>query len=273
MESATTGFFFDSDGARLYGYLHAAHAPLKPMGVVLVHPFMEERQDSHAVLRDLAERLSERGFAAMRFDLYGCGDSEGEWEGGTLERWVGDVTSAARVLRDEARVDDVALVGLRFGATLAALAAGPARASRLAMVQPVVRGETYASELLMANLAAEMVLHRRVGVTREGLVAQLDAGGEVNLFGYRFTSAQYRALRTVDLARDLGAEGAPALVVDVARTPTAREPRDLQALAAALGARGTLVRAVEPQSLYAEGKIHVTRADEVCRAVLTWMER
>ena len=53
MGASTRGFFFDSGGARLYGYLHGAAEPARDTGVVLVHAFMEERQDSHGVVRDL----------------------------------------------------------------------------------------------------------------------------------------------------------------------------------------------------------------------------
>lgn len=273
MGASTRGFFFDSGGARLYGYLHGAAEPERTTGVVLVHAFMEERQDSHAVVRDLAVRLAERGFAALRFDLYGCGDSEGEWRDATVERWRGDVCAAARWLREATGVERVVLIGFRFGATLAALAAKSAEAAGLVLVQPVVRGEAYVMDLLLANLAAEMVLNRRAGVTREGLIARLEAGGAVNLFGYHLTSAQHRALRAIDLARDAAGDGPPTLLIDVARTATAREPREHLSLVAALGDRCVTERAVEPQPLFAEGKVHVTRADEVCRAILTWMER
>ena len=273
MGASTRGFFFDSGGARLYGYLHGAVEPARDTAVVLVHAFMEERQDSHAVVRDLAARLAERGFAALRFDLYGCGDSEGDWSDGTLERWRDDVCAAARWLREATGVARVVLVGFRFGAALAGLAARSLDVAGVALVQPVVRGEAYVMEILLANLAAEMVLNRRVGITREGLIAQLEAGGAVNLFGYHLTSAQYRGIRGIDLARDLAGDGPPTLVVDVARTPTAREPREHLNLVAALGERGVATRAVEPYALFNEGKVHVARADEVCRAVLAWMER
>jgi exosortase A-associated hydrolase 2 len=272
MEHAPKPFFFDSEGARLFGCLHAAKAPARELGVVLVHPFMEERQDSHAVLFDLACRLADARLPTLRFDQYGCGDSEGDWADGTLEHWLDDVRAAVRVLRAETGVTEVCLVGLRFGATLAALAADSVGASKVVLVQPVVRGDTYAMDLLLANLASEMVLNRKTGVTRELLLARLDAGEAVNIFGYHFTAAQYRALRNVDIARDARAEGPPTLLLDVARTAAARTPKELQFLIAALGARATTERAVETNSLFSEGKIRMMRADEVCRLVLAFLD-
>lgn len=269
---ATHSFFFDRDGARLYGCLHAPAAPAKRLGVVLVHPFMEERQDAHPVLRALAVACASRGLPTLRFDLKGCGDSSGEWGDATLDDWRADVIAACEVLRREGAVTDVALVGLRFGATLAGLVAREVGAARLALVHPVVSGEAYVKELLMANLAAEMVLHRKVGVTREALLARLDAGEAVNLFGYAFTAAQYRALRQVDLTRTLAGFEAPTLVVDVARTAQAREPKEFRALTDAIGATAAVVRAVEPYTLWAEGKVQVARAESVEGALLPWLE-
>ncbi|MFO0610875.1 MAG: alpha/beta hydrolase [Polyangiales bacterium] len=266
------GFFFDAGGARLYGFMHPAQGPARPLACVLVHPFMEERQDAHAVLRSLAVALAARGYPTLRFDLFGCGDSEGDWQGASLTRWRDDVAAAVALARREAPGADVALLGLRFGATLAGLAADAAGAARVGLVQPVVRGADYADELLLAHLAAEMVLHRKAGTTREALLARLAAGETVNLFGYRLTGALDRELRAVDLARDMAGGAARALVVDVARSATARESAEIKSLAAALGDRAAVRRVVEPTTLYAEGKRQVTRADEVTREILAWME-
>jgi len=271
-EALRDGFFFDAAGARLYGFMHPARAPAKPVACVVVHPFMEERQDAHAVLRSLAVALAARGHATLRFDLYGCGDSEGDWRGASLARWCGDVAAAADLLRREAKPAEVALVGLRFGATIAGLAAERAGASRVCLAQPVVDGAEYADELLLAHLAAEMVLHRKAGTTREALAARLAAGETVDLFGYDLTGALDREIREVDLARALAGVEVRALVVEVARSATARESREVKALAAALGERATVRRVVEPQTLYAEGKRQVARADELNREILAWME-
>lgn len=272
MERALRPFFFTSQGARLFGCFHPAKEPAHALGVVVVHPFMEERQDAHAVLFDLARNLASAGFPTLRFDQYGCGDSEGEWDDATVSHWLTDVGSAVTALRAEASIPEVALVGLRFGATLASLAAASVGATKLALIQPVARGDTYVADLLLANLASEMVLNRRAGVTKELLIERLASGASINLFGYHLTAAQYDALRAIDLARDATHDGPTTLLLDVARTPTAKTSKELQALASALGPRARIERAVEPNTLYTEGKVRVMRADEVSRAVLAFLE-
>lgn len=190
------GFFFPSRGHRLYGFLESSSvSPGRDEGALLVHPFMEERQDAHPILRDMARRLAGTGFPTLRFDLHGHGDSEGDWQDATIEGWLEDIATAAEVLRREAGVRRIGLYGLRFGATLAALAARVLQPEHLVLWQPVIRGEAYVMDLLMSHLAAEMVLHKRAGISREVLIERLGQGQNVNLFGYLFSPAQYRGSR------------------------------------------------------------------------------
>lgn len=271
------GEFFPSGSRRLYGFLHrprATGSPLAvgPAAVVFVHPFMEERQDAHPYLRSLAAEVAARGLWALRFDLHGCGDSEGEWEDATVASWLDDIRAACDFARAQSGVERVILCGLRFGATLAALADVGAERAPLAMIQPVVKGVTYSMDVLRAYLAAEMVLTKKAGVTRDALVERLRLGGTVNVFGYHLTAAQFDGIRAIDLTHSLLSYPSPAIVIDVVKTPTARASNELAALATAMGPGTTLTRAVEPQPLYVEGKVHLTRAEQVEAALLGWLE-
>jgi exosortase A-associated hydrolase 2 len=271
------GEFLHSGSRRLYGFLHeprATETPLAiaPAAVVFVHPFMEERQDAHPFLRSLATQVSARGLWAMRFDLHGCGDSEGEWEDATIASWLDDIRAACDFVKAQSGVERVILCGLRFGATLAALAdVGEPRAP-LVMIQPVVKGVAYSMDLLRAYLAAEMVLTKKAGLTRDALIERLRLGQTVNVFGYHLTAAQFDGMRAIDLSHSLASYPARSLVIDVVKTPTARASNELSALVAAMGPGATLARAVEPQPLYVEGKVHLTRAEQVELALLGWLE-
>lgn len=272
MSSEAHGFF-DAGAHRLFAVTHSVEASLRrDVGVVLVHPFMEERQDAYPYLRSLSLALAERGFPSIRADLYGCGDSAGDWSDADIEGWVDDVAHCAARLRERGEVRDVVLLGLRYGASLAAAAATRAEAKGLALVAPVLRGREYVMEVLRAYIASEMVLNKKAGVSREGLMSRLDEGAKVNLFGYDFTPRQRDGMLALDALGALGSSGCPTLVIDVARTETAREPADIAAARAALGERGVFVRAVEPQPLHVEGKVHFVRADAVRKELLSWME-
>lgn len=145
--------------------LGALHQPqrLRPRStaVLLCNPFGEEASRAHRIYRVLATQLERAGYASLRFDYSGTGDSLGDSAAATVEDWVGDVASAAERLRTASGAGRIAIVGLRFGATLAMLASarGEIRPRHLVLWDPVVDGAGYLRELVAqhrAYMRAEM---------------------------------------------------------------------------------------------------------------------
>jgi alpha-beta hydrolase superfamily lysophospholipase len=78
---------------------------------------------THRTFRLLAEDLARAGFVALRFDYDGTGDSAGRMiDDGRVGAWSSSVVAAVALLRG-AGLPRLALVGMRLGATLAAVAA------------------------------------------------------------------------------------------------------------------------------------------------------
>jgi uncharacterized protein len=117
--------------------------------VLLCNPFGEEAARAHRIYRVLATQLERAGYACLRFDYSHTGDSAGDSQGATLAQWLRDLAVAAGELRRASGTQRVALVGLRLGATLAALATsrGELRPRHLLLWDPVVNGATYLREL------------------------------------------------------------------------------------------------------------------------------
>lgn len=155
---ALRGVSFEFFGARqqLFGALHRPQR-LRPRStaVLLCNPFGEEASRAHRMLRVLATQLERSGYAVLRFDYSGTGDSLGEGREATVDAWVGDVVLAAERLRTASGVARIAAVGLRFGATLAALAStrGELRLRHLVLWDPVVDGAAYLRELVEQHRA------------------------------------------------------------------------------------------------------------------------
>jgi pimeloyl-ACP methyl ester carboxylesterase len=108
------------------------------------------------VYRILAERLARGGFHVLRFDNFGTGDSTGDDAAGTLEQWVSDILRADdEVVRRSGSPRSVWL-GLRLGATLAALASSRAtrKPRRLVLWDPIVDGSAYLKALTQAHMTA-----------------------------------------------------------------------------------------------------------------------
>lgn len=141
-------FYFGAD-ASLLGVHHAPlHAPGRSCGVVICNPFGHEYIRAHRALRQLAVRLARAGFHTLRFDYYGCGDSVGSDESGTIMRWLADISAAIDELRRRSGAPCVSLVGLRLGASLSAQVAAERKdVASLVLWEPVVNGQAYLDQL------------------------------------------------------------------------------------------------------------------------------
>ncbi|MGH1365048.1 MAG: serine aminopeptidase domain-containing protein [Calditrichia bacterium] len=142
-------FYFGPAKTSLYGVYNAPSAAKdNSHGVVLCYPFGQEYIRVHRSFQLLARRLSDAGFHVMRFDFYGSGDSFGRSEEVSIAQWIKDINFAVEELEDNADFDEVSLVGLRLGASVAALAAArEERFANLILWEPVISGAEYLAEL------------------------------------------------------------------------------------------------------------------------------
>jgi pimeloyl-ACP methyl ester carboxylesterase len=102
----------------------------------------------HRALRQLATRLCEAGFPVLRFDYYGCGDSFGNDNEGTVERWLEDTSLAICEIRRRSDLAHVCVVGIRLGAALAMISGARRRdLESLILWDPAIDGNSYLKEL------------------------------------------------------------------------------------------------------------------------------
>ena len=138
----------------LFGALHApARLRARSAAVLLCNPFGEESARSHRIYRALAVQLERAGYCVLRFDYGGTGDSMGSSDAVSVEGWIDDVESAAGELRTASGARKLVAVGLRLGATLAALATARHgfRPRHLVLWDPVIDGAAYLRELAKAH--------------------------------------------------------------------------------------------------------------------------
>lgn len=111
--------FVGSQGARLSGRLHRPDGPTAG-SVLLAHCFTCSK-DLHTMTR-LASGLAEAGYATMRFDFTGLGDSGGDFADTSVSANVTDLTRAATTLITRG-YGPCGLVGHSLGGAAAVLAA------------------------------------------------------------------------------------------------------------------------------------------------------
>jgi uncharacterized protein len=145
----TTPLFFGDAQTPLFGAFHPPVAGgAKRPGVVLCYPAPQEYMFAHRAFRRLAEVLAERGHPVLRFDYTGTGDSSGDLNAATFAGWRTDLRTAADELSELGGVQQISVVGMRLGASLAATVSAEGRRFRdLVLWDPIVNGSKAIAEL------------------------------------------------------------------------------------------------------------------------------
>jgi exosortase A-associated hydrolase 2 len=274
-------FIFKRGAVPLFGMLHRP-AGQPRFGLVTCHPFGEEKLWSHRAFVSMARALAADGVAVLRFDFTGAGDSGGASTDASLDVYLQDLAAAvAELERRVPGIPSIGLLGLRLGASVAALLAERAaaddslaslRGAPLVLWDPVVDGAAHFQELLRINLTTQVAAYGKVVETREALQERIRAGDAVNVDGYDiakplFESCALPRLLTADPKRHAG----PAFVLQIAANDKVPERADLAALSGAYPA-GSFGRAHE-QPFWREIKPFYGRAANLQRATQEWLGR
>jgi pimeloyl-ACP methyl ester carboxylesterase len=212
---------------------------------------VQEYMHAHWAFRTLSDLLSTAGFHVLRFDYAGTGDSSGDSGECSATQWKADVRTAASELRDTAGTGNLSIVGLRFGAALAAEACAAGVAVRdLVLWDPVTSGARHAEELK----AMHFDLRRRFRVRRE----EFSGRGSDELLGYPFTPKMRQEVEKVDLLK------LPPLVADRVIVVVSEERPDYLQLRERLDASGIPVEYREIEDAYEWGVLDNLYARLIC---------
>ena len=223
--------FFGNADAPLFGWCHLA-LPEKALGLGLVicNPFGFEEVCAHRGLGHLAVAAAASGVATLRFDYAGCGNSSGsELDPDTVARWLASIHTAIDTLKRRSGVQQVALLGLRLGATLAAMAAASRTdVAGVVAIAPVVQGRLYLREL---RILAETTVSAGDG-PMEDFIGLESAG-------FLLTKEAMESISALDLHTVHQRPAASVLIVDRDDLPS--RPQWANALTA-LGANVTVAK-------------------------------
>ncbi|TCO80996.1 exosortase A-associated hydrolase 2 [Plasticicumulans lactativorans] len=226
--------FIDAGRKRLFALFLPPSADRPPRGGVLyVPPFAEEMNKSRAMAVSAARAFAAAGWGVLLPDLFGTGDSEGDFGDARWEGWRGDLTAAAAWLAQRCPGTPV-VWGLRLGALLALDAAqrGALDARAFLLWQPTSSGEQALTQFLRLRLAA--TLRDGEPETPASLRARLAAGESIEVAGYALNPELATA---IDACRAPAAPAMPTAWIEVVaesgRTLSPATRRTLDAWAAA----------------------------------------
>lgn len=188
-EGRDTSVWFGGIDAPLAGWLAMPDDGVARGGVVLAPPVGREAHAARRALRELALELTGLGFATLRFDYLGTGDSAGDFDApDRASSWIDSIATAVEYLR-ATRVPGVSVVAMRLGATILS-AAGARRDLGLdgcVLWDPCESGRSYLREL------GALESLRRTDVI-------LDTSGAIETAEYVFSAELAAELRTWKLA-------------------------------------------------------------------------
>jgi uncharacterized protein len=259
-------FEYFGGGRQLLGALHhPQRLRARTTAVLLCNPFGEEASRAHRTFKVLATQIERAGLAALRFDYSGTGDSGGESTDVSIDAWLADIGMAAERLRAASGASRVALIGLRLGATLAALAAarGEVQARHLLLWDPVVDGAMYLRELAAQHrvyMRAEMgpIWHDRLKTRADG--TPLEA------LGTPISDALAAQLQAIDLGADAPSAEQVSLV-------TTRVTPEIERLSARLPASARWIQLNESPAWNTDAALNaMTVPMDIVRAIVARIE-
>jgi exosortase A-associated hydrolase 2 len=192
-------FYFENDKKILFAFLHSPADSRGKKGIIFCHPYGEEKQLSYRVFVRFARKLCLTGFYVLRFDCYGYGDSEGNFEDANLESQIADTIKAIDLLQVEFGIDKVSLLGLRWGGTVAALAAEQdSRIEKLILWSPIVNGKEYLDELIRKQMLSNVV-NKIARASKTQIFEEFKSKGLINIEGHHLTLENSEQLSGIDL--------------------------------------------------------------------------
>lgn len=279
-----TPFFFKNKDYNLFGVLHEPDtnaSNLQPfpfhtgnIGLVFCHAFAEEKLIAHRVMVNLARRLTKEGIYSFRFDYMGHGDSDGNFDDSTIETRLSDIQSAVDCLIRQPAIKKVGLLGVRFGATLAALACERLPLIEpLILISPIIHGKAYIDQCLRSNLTTQMALHKKIIKDRKALIGDLMAGHAVNIDGYLLTKKLYQQIEGLNLLTNPLTPPQRLLLLHVSRRenqPIGEEIKELFMKYKASTNEAEFMNVTE-HHFWTDTRIYIPQVRNIQEAVTRWL--
>jgi exosortase A-associated hydrolase 2 len=112
-------FYLDGPHGKLFAIYHPPQNNIQVKGCFLyIQPLAEEMNRCRQMVAIQAREFSKLGYGCLLLDLYGTGDSEGEYQDGNWDIYLADLNAGLRWISTQG-YDHTRLWALRHGALLA----------------------------------------------------------------------------------------------------------------------------------------------------------
>ena len=117
---------FNNKGEKIFGVLHLPKGRGKSPAVLMFHGLTGHKAEAHFMFVKCARKLAKKGFAVLRFDFRGSGDSEGEFKNMSLGEEISDAFKVIEFIKKQKNIDreKIGVLGLSMGGLVAANVCG-----------------------------------------------------------------------------------------------------------------------------------------------------
>lgn len=186
--------YFISSDPSLFCFLFTPSLKSEPKGAVLIiPPFAEEKKSSQRILVNLGRDLCAKGFFVLLFDLQGTGDSFYlNKYNFSISDWLKNISKATVFLQEKSSIDEIVLIGLRFGAYLSMLYCIDQKfISQLILLEPIFYPFKYLNNLMRDIKIRRNLFNNSIGNSKD----KFTDDDLIDLDGYLISNDFYNDLR------------------------------------------------------------------------------
>jgi exosortase A-associated hydrolase 2 len=192
--------FMLRDGVQGHRFcIHHAPAGVARAVVLHAHALAHEMHFARPTSARAARALAAAGFAVLQIDMFGCGDSSGEFEEASFETWQQDLRAGAAWLQAQ-HPGRPLWVWAERAASLWALGSLSPSPEAYLLWHPVLDGELALRQLLRTELPAALERGSNAKQVRESATASWARGEAFSLGGFRVSASLAAALTSRKLA-------------------------------------------------------------------------
>ncbi|NOX35784.1 MAG: hydrolase 2, exosortase A system-associated [Deltaproteobacteria bacterium] len=194
-------FFIPSKSGDLFAvYYHPSGQTSFARGDILyIHPFADEMNKSRRMAALQAGLFSQKGFGILQIDLFGCGDSKGEFGDATWDIWKDNINTAIEWLIVK-KGKKISLWGLRLGALLMMDFVKNSRVpiEKYIFWQPVLNGKMAMHQFFRLALASQ-IMGRDQESSKE-IREKLSREQNVEIGGYELNHELVNMIERINMA-------------------------------------------------------------------------
>lgn len=191
--------YLEGVSGKLFANLYLPEYVNNPTAWIIVFPaFGDEMNKCRGMVSSQARSLSRAGFAVLVPDLYGTGDSEGDFSDADWSVWCSDMQRLVEWAKGKGAFS-ISFLGVRLGCLLAADVASSLdfTPDRLVFWQPISDGKQAMTQFLRLRVASTMMSGEKITVA--DLRSLSSQGTAIEVAGYEIASDLLEAIDQLKL--------------------------------------------------------------------------